>query len=67
MKQALLGVVLEPEEIWKKIVAGAGWEAVNPVLVLEASVYVPPVELLLPTRQEYPAIRWDAQAVVHQW
>ncbi|MBE9541022.1 MAG: hypothetical protein IMF01_01780 [Proteobacteria bacterium] len=57
MKQALLRVVLETEKICKKIVAEEEWEAVNRVLVLEESVYVPPVELLHLTRQEYPATK----------
>jgi hypothetical protein len=57
MKQALLRVVLETEEILEKIVAGEEWEAVNRVLVPAVSVYVPPVELLHLTRQEYPATK----------
>lgn len=57
MKKGLLGVVLEPEVVWKKIVAGEEWEAVNLVLVLEESVFVPPVELLHLTKQEYPATK----------
>ena len=47
MEQALLGeVVLEQEEVWEKVVAEAGWEVPNLVLVPAVSVYVHPVELL---------------------
>jgi hypothetical protein len=57
MKQALLRVVLKPEEVCKKIVAGEEWEVVNRVLVLAVSAYVHPVELLHLTRQEYPVTK----------
>jgi len=47
MEQALLGeVVLEPEEVWEAVVAEAGWEVPDLVLVPAVSVYVPPVVLL---------------------
>jgi hypothetical protein len=57
MKQALLRVVLKPEEVCKKIVAGEEWEVVNRVLVLAVSAHVHPVELLHLTRQEYPVTK----------
>ena len=47
MEQALLGeVVREQEEVGEEVVAEAGWEVPDLVLVPAASVCVPPVELL---------------------
>ena len=47
MEQALLGEVdPEPEEVWEEVVAEAGWEGPDPVLVPAVSVYVQPVERL---------------------
>ena len=45
MEQALLGEVdSEREEVWEEVVAEAGWEVPDPVLVPAVSVYVHPVE-----------------------
>ena len=58
MEQALLEeVALEPVEVWEEKVVEAGWGEPDQVLVPAVSVYVHPVELLLLTRQEYPATK----------
>ena len=58
MEQALPEeVVLEPEEVWEEKMVEVGWGEPNRVLVPAVSVYVHPVELLLLTRQEYPATK----------
>ena len=58
MEQVLLEeVVLELAEVWEEKVAEAGCREPNRVLVPAVSVYVHPVELLLLTRQEYPATK----------
>ena len=50
-------VVLEPEEVWEEKVVEAGCQGPDQVLGPAVSVYVHPVELLLLTRQEYPATK----------
>lgn len=52
MERALLEeVVLEQEEVWEEVVvAEAGWEVPDLVLVPAVSVYVPHVELLFLTK-----------------
>jgi len=54
----LMGVVLEPEEVWEEeVVAEAGWEAPDLVQVQPENVYALPVELLPLIKQVYLAIR----------
>jgi len=68
MEQALLVEgVLEQEEVWEEVVAEAGWEVPDLVLVPAVSVYVPPVELLYLIKLGHPVIKWCVQTAVHQW
>jgi len=58
------GAVQVWEEVWAEV---AGWVVARQVLVLVENVFALSVELQLPTREGFPALKWPAQTVAQAW